>query len=199
MHFILFNGAPRVGKDTAARFAYERLADRLEYLVNWEKFSFPIKRAFAGMMNLPIDEWGTVMPYEQIKDEPIPVLGGISYRRWQIDFSEDFMKPCYGEDIFGRLLLDRCQHKKENPFKQFIIVSDCGFQVECNTLAEYPTMLITIEREGFTYENDSRGPLFPSSPNWTHHTIYNRGSLEGLRATITTLVDEFLQKVGAAQ
>src|SRR5262245_35703491 len=127
MNFILFNGPPRSGKDTGAMIAMDFF--KHTHLPIWEKFSFPNKRMFAGMMDTDIDTSGTVYPYEKTKDEIVPVLG-VSYRQFQIDVSEDFLKVKYGEDIFGRLLLSRCNHWARLPI--VYIISDCGFQTECN-------------------------------------------------------------------
>ena len=126
MNFILFNGPPRSGKDTAAKIAEQYIDNETRYDAVWEKFSFPNKRAFAGMMGLECDDWGVVEPHEATKDEIIPVLG-VSYRQWQIDYSEKYMKPLYGNDIFGRLLLDRCRRDADEIDDNGIyIISDCG-------------------------------------------------------------------------
>jgi len=166
--YILINGAPRSGKDTIAKHLWLRHSP-----MHFERFSMPNKRAFAGMMNLDCDLWGNVEPYESRKDLPIPVLGK-SYRQWQIDFSEKFMKPLYGQDIFGKLLLDRT-HGVTGP----VVVPDCGFQIEVDTLADYPCLLITVKRDGCDFSNDSREYVSPRK-GWTHVTINNNGTLEDL-------------------
>lgn len=189
MNFILFNGPPRSGKDTAAKFAYDYIkANHLNRLFPlWEKFSFPNKRAFAGMMGAVCDSWGVVEPYEQIKDEPIQALG-FSYRQWQIDYSEKFMKPVYGQDIFGRLLLDRLAFYNMNLFVP--IVSDCGFQVECDVLRDHNVLLFTLYREECSFEGDSREYVEPA-PGWRYHDLVNEGSLDDLRAKVETAVKDW--------
>jgi hypothetical protein len=121
MTFLLFSGPPSSGKDTAAKIAWQHIWDKEpNHDPVWEKFSFPNKRAFAGMMGLTCDPWGYVFPWEDTKDEVIPVLG-VSYRQWQIDYSEKYMKPLYGEDVFVRLLLNRCNQRLSKPV--FIVSS----------------------------------------------------------------------------
>ena len=92
---ILLNGPPSSGKDTAAKFIRQWYNnDEISNIFNrctLDRMSMPIKRAFAGTMNLPITEDGEVQPFESDKEAVIPQFG-ISYRQWQISFSEDFLK-----------------------------------------------------------------------------------------------------------
>lgn len=191
MNIILFNGPPRSGKDTAAKMVYydhfrRQYPNKLYPL--WEKFSFPNKRAFAGMMGLGIDMLGYVDPWEDRKSDIVPSLG-VSYRQWQIDYSEKFMKPLYGNDIFGRLFLDRVSHY--NP-KFFIpIVSDCGFQVEADILRDHNVLLFRMERDGCTFAGDSRQPVAPAS-NWAFYNVNNNVSKEEMGQFVIGRVDHWL-------
>jgi hypothetical protein len=154
MKLILLNGPPRTGKDTAA--ANLMIAFRnLGMSITHEKFSRPLKHAFAGMMNLTVDEDFNTIYYEANKEKPIPLLG-VSFRQWQIDFSEGFMKPKYGDDIFAKLLLARVKDLKSD----LLVVSDCGFAQEAETLIESKRfsdiLLIRLWRSEYTFANDSR-------------------------------------------
>lgn len=160
---ILLNGPPSSGKDTAAKhirqmrgllynspFGYTRpFLDRM---------SLPIKRAFAGTMGLPITEDGIVEPWESKKEEIIPEFG-CSYRQWQIDFSESFLK-LYRNEIFGQLIAARIQRRFEKGIANLIVIPDCGFKTEIDVL--YATfnpndiLLIRCHRPGFIYAGDSR-------------------------------------------
>lgn len=157
---ILLNGPPSSGKDTAARHIREGYAQGWHsYRSQLERMSMPIKRAFAGTMGLPIDEDGNVQPWESKKEEIIPAFG-VSYRQWQIDFSERFMKPLFDEVIFGMLLVARIRRRFEKGIANLMVIPDCGFQVEIETLYQaFPQediLLVRPHRAGFTFAGDSR-------------------------------------------
>lgn len=182
MIFILFSGPPGSGKDTGAKIAYDWVMGNCPWHDPvWEKFSFPNKRAFAGMMKLPCMPSGYVGPWEDKKNEVIPELG-VSYRQWQIDYSEKFMKPLYGDDILGKLLMQRCLGQLlKNPI---FIVSDCGFQIEVDTIPdEHKVIFFDMYREGCDYRGDSRGRVEPK-PHWTRFKIDNNGDLGELSTVI---------------
>lgn len=156
MKLILINGAPKSGKDFAAHAIESWAKDKMSFV--WEKFSKPHKVAFAAMMNKSVDTWGNVEHYEDHKDRIIPALG-VSYRQWQIDFSEKFMKPLYGDEIFAKLFIARTELRRETP-GYLCVVSDCGFQVELDVITRTwfnpDVLLIRIYREGYSFAGDSR-------------------------------------------
>lgn len=156
MKLVLLNGPPRSGKDFAMRALRTHFSPRLTF--RHDKFSMPIKLAFAALMQHHIDPDGNVDYYEANKGEKMSTLG-ISYRQWQIDFSEKFMKPLYGPDIFAHLFLDR-QELRKTAADYLCVVSDCGFQTECEAvLRNWNTndvLLIRIFRQDCTFAGDSR-------------------------------------------
>lgn len=166
---ILLNGPPSSGKDTAARHIRQWYAKNYSFNADspeWsaynkcllDRMSLPIKRAFAGTMGLPITEDGEVQPWESQKEELIPEFG-VSYRQWQIDFSESFLK-CYRQEIFGELLAARISRRFSRNIANLIVVPDCGFDIEIKVLYKrfYPEdiLLIRCHRPGFTFQGDSR-------------------------------------------
>ncbi len=160
---ILLNGPPSSGKDTAAKHIRQlaanwQLPKSVSVKVLLDRMSMPIKRVFAGTMGLPITEDGIVEPWESKKEEIIPEFG-VSYRQWQIDFSESFMKK-YKEHIFGYLLVNRIKRRFEKNIANLIVVPDCGFQTEITTVyCEFPQqdiLLIRCHRPSFTFAGDSR-------------------------------------------
>lgn len=176
---ILLNGPPGSGKDTAAEHLLKGLNSIENAVAMFERFSMPNKRAFAGTVNAHVDYKGIVSEWEPRKDEPSDLLGGKSYRNWQQDFSEKFMKPLYGEDIFGKLLIERVKpavaYVQELGRDPFVLVPDSGFQLEVDTLlpmlGEWDIHLIRITSRG-TYVHDTRqfveprpGMVFDSIPN----------------------------------
>lgn len=182
MKAILLNGPPRSGKDSAATTIYNSIPDTLDPL--HEKMSRPNKEAFAGIMKVEMKEEFIVPYYEEHKEEIIPELG-ISFRQWQIDFSEKFMKPLYGEAIFGQLLLGRLDRYKTtwNSYgaNTVAIISDCGFQIEVTTLLKSKlfsdVLLIRCHREGFTYEGDSRQYVYLKGQPGTEIDLLNVGTI----------------------
>lgn len=160
MRIILLNGPPSSGKDTVARMLIEYLTTVSMSSNRLLRMSHPIKRAFAGTFGYEIDEMGNVDYWEQRKDEPSILLGGKSYRQWQIDFSEKFMKPLYGEDIFAKIFVSDVAVR---PAK-YIIVPDCGFEIEADTVGrlmpEDLIMLVQIRRPGCDFSKDSRNYVY---------------------------------------
>jgi hypothetical protein len=163
---ILLNGPPSSGKDTAAKHIrdwYHGQRDMSDQ-EQWnnrcalDRMSMPIKRAFAGTMSLPIDADGNCQPWESKKEEVIPEFG-ISYRQWQIDFSESFLKK-YDEAIFGTLLSTRIERRFAKGIANLVVIPDCGFKIEIETLyANFDPkdiLLVRCHRNGFNFVGDSR-------------------------------------------
>jgi hypothetical protein len=204
MKLVLLNGPPRCGKDTAAKaiISYiekKALADpeRPPHVV-LERFSMPIKRAFAGMIDAEIDAEGNVLDYEPDKDKIIPLLG-MSYRRWQILFSESFMKPLISGDIFGRLLLSRIEAL---PLDSVVVVPDCGFQIEVEAVlrsdifheGKLRAFLVQVYRPGCTFAGDSR--RYISHPHIRNVVIQNDGTKAEFEVKACMMYDE-LDREGA--
>lgn len=140
MKVILLNGPPSSGKDTAM------LAIKSRFAATCLRMSAPIKEAFAGMMGLSLDENGNIAGLTQESKEVKSHTLGVSPRQWQIDFSEKFMKPLYGEDIFARIWLF-----KSVKLAELVVVPDCGFDAELRALVDKLSakdiFLIRLRRE----------------------------------------------------
>lgn len=188
---VLFNGPPRSGKDTAAISALLHVRKEMNYnldRVRVDKFAMPIKRAFAGMINTPIDEFGNAWEYERQKETKVPVLG-VSYRQWQIDFSERYMRDLYGTDVFARLFCDR------NKDADVVLVSDCGFSVEGKEITEHfghdNVMLVRLHRDGCTFKGDSRS--YVEFPCYRNVDLQNDGTVWEFQDKVNGLVEAFLR------
>lgn len=190
MKTILLNGPPGSGKDFAAKTLAIHFLPTMS--VRIERFSMPNKRAFAGTVNALCGPSGLVTPYENDKESLIPWLG-VSYRQWQIDYSEKFMKPLYGEDIFARLLLRRIDLRKDDNW--LCIVPDCGFQIEASTVVEAlgpdNVLLVGLYREGHDFSRDSR-EYVASKKGWQFADVDNAGD-ERFAFLMIDLVTKFLQ------
>lgn len=184
---LLFNGPPRCGKDTSAIRTMNQFSGHA-HPINFDRFAMPIKRAFAGLTCSDIDRFGNVEPYESTKADVIPWLG-VSYRQWQIDFSEGFMKG-YGIDIFGRLFVQRNITSRAKA----IVVPDSGFAEEVAPIAKAfgfeNLLLIRIHRPGFDFTGDSRSYLSGVVPN--EFDVTNDAGVAELNEKIDGIVGNFL-------
>ena len=155
MKFVLLNGPPGCGKDTAA--------SHLIPYINFKhlKFAAPIKRMVAGLLDCSMSE------LEKIKDIPNRMLRYENYvthrdatpRQLLIALSEELFKPTFGGSFFGNALwCEACISPAE-----LFIVSDCGFSSEVERLisnaGKSNCLLIRIHREGHTFDGDSRSYL----------------------------------------
>lgn len=188
---FFFNGPPRCGKDTAAIYTINRFTPvdftpRQE--IKFDRFAMPIKRAFAGMTASDIDRFGNCEPWESTKGDVIPWLG-VSYRQWQIDFSEKYLKG-YGQDIFARLFVQR----NESARARAIVVPDSGFAEEVAPVAEHfgveNILLLRIHRPGFDFTGDSRSYLHGVVPY--ELDVQNDSTVAEFHKKIDSIVGDFL-------
>lgn len=196
---ILLNGPPYSGKDTAAKHiqnvfpvaspdhnGYKRPA--------LDRMSMPIKKAFAGLINAQCTPDGIVEPYESHKEEIIPQLG-VSYRQWQIDFSEKFMKPLYGENIFGRSIVPRITRRFAKGIANLVVIPDCGFQIEVSEIYSSfdpkDILLMRCHRPGFYFSNDSRSYVH-APKGCTYAALYNDSSVESFQKYVESAVKLWL-------
>lgn len=165
-HVVFLNGPPGCGKDLVASHLVQYLAfERM-------KFAATIKRMAAAMLNISND---TV---ERLKDTEFAILsketkvtdGAFGTERYEygekdtlrrllIRISEEFLKPTYGDGIFGRIAAKELQRSSY----PLIVFTDSGFVEEANTIlrsvGQRNTVLIRLHREGCNFNNDSRGYL----------------------------------------
>lgn len=175
--YVLLNGAPQTGKTTIAAPALCAELRKHYSNIHQDSFAAPMKHYIATALSAK---------YADIrKDAPVAELAGYSVREFLIDLSESYMKPRYGEDIFGRLFHYRCL--RINPLPRFVISDDCGFDVERDALPRSVT--IRINRPGFTFAGDSRGYL--SHPDYT---IENNGDEAKLRLAMIQLANISMER-----
>jgi hypothetical protein len=95
--------------------------------------------------------------YTEIKDKPLEVLGGLTFRRFMIDMSESFVKGLYGKDFWSRLLYARNQSWWHS-IPSILIVTDIGFKEEVEFLCEHSSHYIGVrlDRPGCDFSTDSR-------------------------------------------
>ena len=155
MHIYLLNGPPGCGKDT--------LANELQSIIPYSKnikFSSPLKKAVQGLYLGGSETLMKELDQPGRKDEPTELCLGRSLRQVQISLSEDYMKPQYGQSVFGHLLATNIREEIKRGINTFF-VSDSGFVAEaeviCNEFGPENVTIIRIHRQGKTFNNDSRG------------------------------------------
>lgn len=197
MYCVLFNGPPRSGKDTLA----EMLADHMDAQgvtlpVVQTSLSFPL-RIIAYAMCAQEGKRLDGPDYEEFKQTEFPTLG-VNGRQVMIDASEKFLKPTYGNDVMGRLLLNQLNapHGTKN---KIVLVRDSGFQIEIDVLIQAlgvaNVRVVQVHREGTTFKGDSREWVFP--PLGHEFTrIDNNGTLDDLRTEAGRLYGRLVNQLG---
>lgn len=183
MKIIFLNGPPNSGKDQAAKYIAEFLKN-----TRHEKFSKELKERCHGAFFLwnhdgvcDHDRW------ESVKDEPLSDFDGMTPRQAYIAFSENFVKPTFGDDALGQWLVKDL--RKDRRETVTALISDSGFAGEAQVLvdefgAENCT-LVRIHREGYTFDNDSRGYISLDGVRTLDVTnVGNRGFLTTLQRVI---------------
>lgn len=165
MKIILTNGPPGSGKDSVFNIVKEQFAGRTVNV----KFAYPLRKIAKKVFKIYDDE-----EFDDLKRKN-PLI-----RSFMIDLSENYLKPFFGKDYFGKIAAQYVNNY-ENKEKVNFIVSDCGFENELHSfLSEIECkrkdiQLWRIYRPDCNFEGDSR--QFVSSLNQiTEVDIENFGS-----------------------
>ena len=190
---IFFNGPPRCGKDTAVGQALALFADK-DIRVTQCEFKAPLRNMAIALSNLNHAE-ATHIEYCGDKDAPEKLIPhNRSWRQWLIHISENVMKPMFGPDVFGELMLRHIQELALNyAAPQVICFSDCGFEPELNVLhtAGYDCVLIRMHRAGCDFSNDSRNFVYLNGVYSVD--MFNNGDIAALYDKIDTVYNNFLE------
>lgn len=186
---VLFNGPRHSGKDTAALHIAEVL-NAYHF-----KFSAPIKAAIKTAFNLSSQD---VDYLESIKTQPTPILFGKSYVQAQISFSEEWAKPSFGQDIFGRWAVNaikNVQAESGNSKYDLFVSSDSGFACEAwpvinNLFGVENTLLVRVYRQGKTFNGDSRSYI--ELPGVETVEIENNGSIDEYHKQVIALAQDLV-------
>lgn len=179
MSFILLNGPPGCGKDTAAEILAERNG--------WVHRAFKDELYRIAILVSGVDrEWAMHLFTHRVRKENICkefVIDGepVSPRKYLQHISETVVKPLLGEEYFGHIL------ELYSKTDQVTVVSDSGFVDEAVALAdglEREVIVIPIYREGCTFEGDTRDYLPPNESYRITEAVHNDGTLEELYTNI---------------
>jgi hypothetical protein len=155
---IVFNGAPKSGKDTFAdAIEWDKdLMDSEYFVERYEMKSMLIKLTLI-FYQIDHKEWSTRYDYRSLKEEPWDKLGGLSQREALIDMSENKIKPAFGKDFLGKTAAEQFEMDENDIY----VFSDGGFMEELEPIIKKVGMenvlVIRLHRDGYTFEGDSRG------------------------------------------
>jgi hypothetical protein len=185
-HKIIFlNGPPRCGKDTAKRFILGEFAGKVRA---YDMFR-PIAWAFQGLFDIKPDAWAR--NYETWKTEGNAEFLGYNLRPLMISFAEEWVKPTFGQDAFGKLALRWLTGPTSC---SMTIVSSVGFFDEVQPIVERfgpeNCLLIQLSKDGCTYDGDSRS--YVELDNVTTVQLNNRYDLEMYKVQVIKAVKDWL-------
>lgn len=178
---VFFNGPPRSGKDTACGLMGIRTQ------ATQVSFAEPLKLQTAALLGVSLRE------LEAIKDLPHPALKGGTPRQYMINLSEKMIKPCYGDDFFGHVAVNKIDNTP-NILSDLVMFSDSGFRSEAEPVVSRFGLgnctKIEIEREGSDFSKDSRS--YWSMPGLRTVRLANNGHMEDFREAI----ENYLRGIG---
>lgn len=189
---LLINGPPGAGKDAAAHaitIAHNH--------IHRERFSDPLKNSICSWIGVirgsEHEAW-----LERNKEIPAQALAGLSYREAQIDLSEKYLKPLYGNDCFGRWMYDRLVylHELHDRIKQdtFTVIPDSGFSNEAEpllALSNTKLALMQVHRPGHDFSKDSRSYI--ELPGVHTFALYNNGTLPDYQGKVIDAVQDWIR------
>ncbi len=148
---IIFNGPPDSGKDFFADLLHKQLNRPSERLQFKDKL-FELVLCIYGVDK---EEFFDHYNNRKLKEQPWDKLRGLSPRQAMINVSENIIKPNFDKRYFGEQSLIKME---KNPYSQFYIFSDGGFEEELEPFIEagVEVIVIRLHREGKTYAGDSR-------------------------------------------
>lgn len=153
---IILNGPAGCGKDTLAMALVE-----MGFAKGITSFKNP-------MFNIALAALGPDAYHEFLdgyddrarKEKPEGFLNGLSRRQFMIAISEQFIKPVFGDDYFGKYLAENLPDGDE-----VFVVSDGGFASEVAPIvaAGHDVRIVRLHRDGYTFIGDSREYLYDVS------------------------------------
>ena len=189
---IMFNAPPQSGKDTCADEIVKHFKG-----VRKVNFKDSLYKRSAAILGYDLSFWTSICQNNELKDKPMTnIRTGTKHirsatpRDMLIAVAENVIKPEFVNNIFAVDALNSIrQHMLNNIGGNIFVMPDCGFDYEADVIkGAFPNakvVVVQIEREGHTFDNDSR--------DWVpcDHILYNRG-LEALKKDVISLVSNLL-------
>ena len=163
MQYIVgFNGPPRSGKDSIAQAVRTLVDNDCTIPTHLDHLARPMRQMAMSLCGLDPNDFHL---YTVEKDKPRKLLQSAatghedSIRRLMIRTSEEFIKPQYGQDFWGRKLVS------DHPWLAaglpgILFVPDIGFPAEVSVFDSlFPgvkTLIVQVTREDTTWVGDSR-------------------------------------------
>lgn len=161
---IILNGPPGCGKDTIAAYltghSYPAVKASFKQPVFDIAFSMLGPTRYVEFMDMYNDR-------EQ-KEKPQVIFGGKSPRQFMTWISEDVMKPVFGDQYFGRRMVEEIHVMCRD---LAVVITDGGFTEEIKPLvkAGHEVHICRLHRGGFTFAGDSRDYIDLSGYHYRIH------------------------------
>jgi hypothetical protein len=189
---IMFNAPPRAGKDTLCKALKTKLK-ACNIAVKHASFAKQLKlstHAAFGIYGVPFNF------FEKLKDTPLAEFHGLTPRQAYINHSEKYIKPLYGKDFFGKLLVKELTGWKARQLdkKSVILISDSGFKEEAQPLKKAFTddeiNLVHLRRDSTSFNIDSRAYWYDSDIKL--FDVYNKEN--EIEKTVDLIFDDIICK-----
>lgn len=193
---LMLNGPPRSGKDSIANIMRDTLSNVFVY-----SLADPLKHAVHCTFDVP-DK--SLKAYELVKDEVNEDFLGDTPRQAYIKFSESYMKPNYGKEVWAKIAIRKITQDLKNynfeNIRPVILITDVGFREEVTTFARTyganNCTLIQLTRDGKSFINDSRN--YVEHPKVSLIDIHNQeGKLENTAARVKDIIQKISMGVSS--
>lgn len=170
---ILLNGPPSSGKDAIGTYILHNSIIPDMWMT---KFAQPIREYITETFAIPSWE------LDSCKNR---VVYGDTIRNHMISYSEDYMKPRFGDDIFAKILCQGYTHWHP----EYLMITDSGFEEEDKYLLDQDwvdeALLVRLHRTGYDFSGDSRDYLYLEHPKIsTIMDLENNGTIQEAAASL---------------
>lgn len=179
---IILNGPIGCGKDAVGLEFAAREG------ISLCSFKEPMFRIAAATIGMPYDVFCMNYENREWKEEIREDLGGHSIRHLLQQISENYIKPFFGPDYFGR---QAAENLRARAWQNEFIYTDGGFAAEIDVLTEeHEVCLIHMYRDGCTFDNDTRSYVLTNKVPRIH-TLTNNGTISEAADELGRILDSY--------